>query len=190
MQNVLERQSTEYIEILAEVFAEIVQKGAQANHGREKAGSDVDVTPSLVLCLQYLYLHGEASVRKIARGLGVSLPAASQLVERCVKKGMAVRAENESDRRLATVYLTDKGRELVSDLRNRKSEWFSTLLESMSDEKRAALVDSLEEFIKLALMKNEGSIEGACVRCGIDHLAFCVVNRAHVAATGEPVEDI
>lgn len=100
------------------------------------------------------------------------------------------RVENESDRRLATVSLTDAGRELVTQLRSEKLAWFSGLLEAMDEKKRAAFVDSLEEFIKVALTSSEQDIDNACVRCGIDHLAFCVVNKAHMAATGEPLEEI
>lgn len=188
MQNSVPRESVEYVELLSEIFAEIIQKGVNSKQSQSKK-SNGDITPSLIHCLQYIFLHGDASVRKIARGLGVSLPAASQLVDRCVKKGLLARAENESDRRLAAVSLTENGRTLVSRFRRDKSEWFSDLLDDMDDDKRAALAESLEEFIKVALLKSEQDIDTACVRCGIDHLAFCVVNKAHMAATGEPVEE-
>ncbi|MDO8585649.1 MAG: MarR family transcriptional regulator [Armatimonadota bacterium] len=181
----VERNSTDYLELLAEVFAEIVQRGVDSKY---VAGtSEGEVTPALMQCLQYIYLHGPCSIRRIAEGLSVSLPASSQLVERLAQRNLVTRHESEDDRRLTRVDLTEAGREIASRARSERDRWFLRLCDKLTDEKRTALVDSLEEFIFLAI-SNEQDIEKACVKCGIDHLAFCVLNRAHEAATGTPLE--
>jgi len=179
---VMPKDSAEYAEVVCGVFAQVVRRYALAPETESK------ITPSLLQALEYVYLHGRSPIRKIAAGLSISLSAASQLVDRLVRRGLAVRRPAESDRRLASVELTDAGTELVSRTRVQRTRWMEGILASMSPERRQALVESLEEFIRTALSA-ESDIEAACARCGIDHLAFCVINQAHLAATGRHIED-
>ena len=175
------RNSVEYLEILSSVFAELVRK--EAVH--EVRSAD-DVTPSLVQCLQYIYLHGPSSIRRIAAGLSITVPAASQLVDRLVQKNLVTREHRPEDRRFAKVDLTDSGRTLVGEARAARMAWLREIAAKMPEDRRAALVNSLEEFIRAAL-EARGNVDEACVRCGIDHLAFCVVNKVRMSAAGEPV---
>lgn len=183
MDQILPKDSPEYARILSEVFAEVVRRSPL---GSETA--DGEVSQSLLQAMEYVYLHGPSPVRKIASGLSITESASSQLVDRLVRKGLATREEMESDRRQAAVDLTDCGRELISKARQQKTDWMQAIIAKMQADDRQALVDSLESFIQAALSEEE-DIESACVRCGIEHLAFCVLNRAHVAATGEQIED-
>jgi DNA-binding MarR family transcriptional regulator len=181
-QATLTRESVEYLEILADVFAELVTKVSE-----EGSRSNGDITPSLAQCLEYLYLHGPSPIRKIAAGLSITVPAVSQLVERLVGKNLVTREHSSNDRRLALVELTEAGSEWIRQARSSRMEWLRTILRRMSADQRHTLVDSLEEFIRIAL-EERGHFDEACVRCGIDHLAFCVVSRAHQKVTGEPLE--
>jgi DNA-binding MarR family transcriptional regulator len=179
---ILPRNSVEYLEILSEVFVELMRKATTA----QDAQRDDDITPSLIQCLQYVYLHGPSSIRKIATGLGITVPAVSQLVDRLVQRGLVTREHNKEDRRYASVSLTDEGKQVVLDARTSRLAWLRTILDRIPEDKRATLVDSLEEFIHTAL-ETTGRVDEACVRCGIDHLAFCVVNKVHISSTGEPL---
>jgi hypothetical protein len=115
------------------------------------------------------------------------MPAASQLVERLVRRELVTRQESDKDRRSARVELTGAGRELVARAREEREEWFRNIWEKLPSDSRTRLVECLEEFISVALT-TEQDVDKACVKCGIEHLAFCILNKAHVAATGEPVE--
>jgi DNA-binding MarR family transcriptional regulator len=179
-QTTLARDSIEYLEILADVFAELVQK-------HEFQASD-DITPSLLQCLQFIYLHGPTSIRKIAAGLSVTVPAASQLVDRLVVKELVTREHSKKDRRCANVGLTDEGKVMILNARSLRSKWIKAIVERMTEDHREVLVNSMEEFIRLAL-ETHGCIDDACIRCGIDHLAFCVVSKARVSITGEQLEN-
>ncbi len=167
------RDSAEYAEILAEIFVETMRKSA----GRLMCpDADAEITPALMECLQYVYLHGASPIREIAGGLEVSLSAASQLVDRLVKKGLATRRDDEQDRRLTSIDLTEPGREAVKQMRRRKSEWFDAIIGEMPSSQRRAFRDGLESFLKIAL-SDEDNVDHACVRCGMEHVAFCVVNK-------------
>lgn len=181
-ETLISRESVEYLEILSDVFVELIRK---ASVGYE-ANSGDDITQSLVQCLQFIYLHGPSSIRKIATGLAITVPAVSQLVDRLVQKNLVIREHSEIDRRYARVSLTNEGSEVVRGARASRTTWLKAIMEKLPAEKRELLVDSLETFIETAL-ETSGMVQEACVRCGIDHLAFCVVNKAHVATTGEPL---
>jgi len=165
------RDSAEYAEILAEIFIETMSKSAG-----KLTCPDSDVTPALMECLQYVYLHGASSVRDIAGGLEITLSAASQLVNRLVRKGLVTRSENEQDRRLTSIDLTEPGRDAVRQMRRRKSEWFDAIIEEMPQSQRRAFREGLESFLKIAL-SDQDNVDRACVRCGMEHVAFCVVNK-------------
>jgi len=169
----ISQDSVEYAEIVAEIFVETVSKSAGKMTCSEPDG---EITPALMECLQYIYLHGVSPIREIANGLEISLSGASQLVERLVKKELLTRREDEVDRRLTKVELTDNGREAVRLMRRRKSEWFETILEAMPQSQRKALREGLEGFLRIALA-NDDDVDRACVRCGMEHVSFCVVNK-------------
>src|SRR5512140_1993868 len=93
----VQRDSSDYLELLAEVFAEIVQRGMESRYIGKT--SDPEVTPALMQCLQYIYLHGPCSIGRIAEGLSVSVPASSQLVDRLAHRNLVSRQESDEDRR-------------------------------------------------------------------------------------------
>lgn len=170
----LSRDSIEYAEIVAEVFVETVRKYASEAMCCEHENEEI--TRSLMECLQYVYLHGPSPIRQIAGGLEMTLSAASQLVDRLVKKELVTRRENETDRRLIAVELTPAGHDIVKQMRKRRSDWFESVLGVMNEDKRKALLESLEGFLSIALA-NDDNIDHACVRCGMEHVSFCVIHK-------------
>lgn len=160
--------------MIAEVFVETVRKAA-TDAMRCEYGSE-EITPSLMECLQYVYLNGPSPVREIASGLEVTVSAASQLVERLVRKGLATRSENAEDRRLTSVELSPEGAELVRQMRKRRLGWFESVVSAIPEQHRGAFLDGLESFLHVALARGD-NIDRACVKCGLRHAPFCVVNK-------------
>ena len=169
----ISRDSAEYAEVIAEVFVETVEKSAST--ARLHGDRSDDITPALAECLRYIYLHGASAVREIAWGLQISVSAASQLVDRLVRKDLATRRESEADRRLAMVDPTDAGREIVERMRRLTSDWFASVVEAMPKHKRQAFMEGIEGFLSVALA-NEDNIDWACARCG-ENASFCVVRK-------------
>ncbi|MCL5104517.1 MAG: MarR family transcriptional regulator [Armatimonadetes bacterium] len=168
------RDSAEYAEMVAEVFVETVRKAATKAMCCEYDSEEI--TPSLMESLQYVYIHGPSPIREIASGMEVSVSATSQQVEKLVKKGLVTRSENESDRRLSRIELTVAGREVVRQMRERRSGWFGSIVNAMPEAKRKAFLEGLESFLRLSLADEE-SLDRACVRCGMEHVAYCVVSK-------------
>ncbi|MGB9620098.1 MAG: MarR family winged helix-turn-helix transcriptional regulator, partial [Armatimonadota bacterium] len=155
------KDSPEYAELIANVFVESVRKATISAMCCEYGGEDI--TPSLMQCMEYVYLRGASPMREIASGLGVSVSAVSQLVDRLVKKGLMTRQENELDRRLTQVELSPSGKLLVSEMRRRRSGWFESIVKAMPEDERRAFLSGVESFLKIALAQ-EGDIERTCAR--------------------------
>jgi DNA-binding MarR family transcriptional regulator len=104
-----------------------------------------------------LYHHGDHTVSEVASGLGISLPSASELIDRLVERGLVERTQDPSDRRRFIIGLTPKSLEVatrIHDLRREqvrdalsrlpKSEWpvFVKSLRVLADALNASCGDS------------------------------------------------
>ena len=85
-------------------------------------------------------------VTDLAEVFGASLPAMSRAVDGLVKKGLATRVEDPTDRRVRLVRITADGRELVDHLTTVKRnglEAFASTLTAAQRRKLDAAVESL-----------------------------------------------
>lgn len=170
----MEKGSAGYVEILADLVMEILKKSAQSAMSDENIPHEL--TRSLVECLQYVYLHGDSTLKQISYGLEISTPAASQLVDRLVKMGLVERKEDENDRRNMLVNLTEPGISTIANIRKQRTQWFCEVLEKMNPEDKESLTDGLESFI-MASAGDKDDLDRSCAKCGMKHVNFCVLNR-------------
>ena len=68
--------------------------------------------------------HGEMTMGALARGLGVTMGAATNLMDKLVEAGLVSRQRDESDRRVVKVKLTSTGTDtLRQDMVNLSTFW-------------------------------------------------------------------
>jgi DNA-binding MarR family transcriptional regulator len=65
------------------------------------------LTGPQVKALIFLYDNGECSMTELAAGLAVSLPSASELVDRLIDRGLVDRVPDAADRRRVKIDLTE-----------------------------------------------------------------------------------
>lgn len=96
-----------------------------------------------VKALIFLYDNGERSMTELAMGLAVTLPSASELVDRLIDRGLVERMTDQADRRRVLISLTDPaiayGRR-IHDLRRAQA---SAALESLPEADRECFVRSI-----------------------------------------------
>ena len=182
----MRKKSPAYMEHVLALFNEILHESIM-NRPLQEVGDGI--TPALAQGLQFLFQHGVCPVRDISQGMTTTLSAASQLVDRLVRKGWATRNDNARDRRLSEIRLTDEGKELVEKIRYRRVADMSRILRRMDPESRTALVENLEKFIAAAIEDAESAL-CTCSHCGRDHLSDCVLNEIYQAATGSPIKQV
>jgi DNA-binding MarR family transcriptional regulator len=93
--------------------------------------------------LLYLGRHGGASLSVLAEFLGLSLPAASRMVEGLVRKGFLVRRIPPGNRRLIALALSARGRRTVAAARQATERRLAEVVASIPRGQRAAIQRAL-----------------------------------------------
>ncbi len=96
----------------------------------------------------YLASHGRRSVGEIAAGLGVSLPTASELVDRLVDIGFVERGPNPADRRQVLVWLTPEAQTFKRDMHALRRGQVLAAMARLAPEERPIFVRSLEALVE------------------------------------------
>jgi DNA-binding MarR family transcriptional regulator len=93
--------------------------------------------------LGYLYRHGPCPVGEVAGLLGVSMPTASQLVDRLAEEGAVERAVNPDDRRQVLVDLAPHARQVGADIHAMRHAQVRAALDLLPPAERPIFVRSL-----------------------------------------------
>lgn len=87
--------------------------------------------------------HGHSNVSDLGQGLGITIAAASQLIERLVQQGLIVRLEDPEDRRAKQLELTEKGRRILKASVQARHGWLEHLAASLSPAEREQVASAL-----------------------------------------------
>ena len=97
----------------------------------------------VVNSLRVISKEKEVTNNDLSRRLGVSMPAASQLVDRLVEMGLVEREDNPADRRSKYLTLTAQGRQTLDDMDKATHSWIPTLVSMLSEEEIKIIKPSL-----------------------------------------------
>lgn len=98
-----------------------------------------DLGISHVLVLGYLLQHGRSRPSDIARILGVTPPTLSYLSDKLVRRKLAVRTMDESDRRIIYLGITEKGEVTLKRAVEEGQNLRRTLFEKLTEQERDQL---------------------------------------------------
>jgi DNA-binding MarR family transcriptional regulator len=87
--------------------------------------------------------HEELAVHELAELLGLSMATAGRAVQGLAKADMVTRREDDRDRRIKRVRLSEQGRRFVDGLMQAHREAVRDCLESLSDHERDRLSQAL-----------------------------------------------
>jgi DNA-binding MarR family transcriptional regulator len=102
------------------------------------------ITLSQCYALVEIGRAGNISVNDLANILGLDKSTASRTVDNLVKGGLAVRKEDESDRRYLKVILSDQGQQYFSEIEVRMGIYYKNVYEAISEEKIEQVLESIE----------------------------------------------
>ena len=94
------------------------------------------------------------TMNALAAEVALHQSTVSRIVEKLEKQGLVERARPAENQRKVEVRLTEKGREVHGFLDSECNRMISGLLDLIPPERRAALLDSLEEVARLMDTKN------------------------------------
>lgn len=135
---------------------------AVAKPGQDEAlrlASELDLSMSQLRSLFVLDGGGdELAVHELAERLGLSMAATGRAVEHLVRSGLVTRREDERDRRVKRIAITDVGRTALREFADAKRERLRRFAAELSEEERAALSRAMAPVLARG--------EGACARGG------------------------
>lgn len=97
---------------------------------------DMTLSKHEVFTLMLVDRRGEIIMSQIADYVNVSMSTATGIVDRLVKNGFLERNRIESDRRIVMITLTEKAKNLVNDIKNIGSRYFSLVSDALTEEER------------------------------------------------------
>ncbi len=141
------------------------------------AAGDWQLSPSKVRLMKLIAHSGKQMIGQIARFLGVSDPAASQLSDALAQQGLVVRHSNPTDRRSAYVRLTRTGRTVVAAIEREQCHRVRHALGSTSQNGHDAWAAQLRALARL-LGASERAYEDLCMQCRAYHDNGCLIADA------------
>ena len=147
---------------LQALFFEINRKYVGKCFGKMK---ELEIHPSQIPILALLGKNKEYSQKEIAQVLGVKPPTVTVSIQRLEKMGMVCRKQDEHDRRITRIQLTDKGRDVIQKGLTTMHETEKYLFNNFTDTELCLMRRFFNQ-----LLENIDAIPGAVDKC---HISGC-----------------
>ena len=108
-------------------------------HYRQAVAEAIGLGTTESQALSYLAVHGESGQSALAHDLGLTSSAATALVDRLERQGVAERVRHPKDRRRLIIRLTDRGLTMVSE----SHRWLAATLDRIGHDDLALVSRSL-----------------------------------------------
>ena len=115
---------------------------------RQEAGTEL--SPSLTAALSTVERHGPLTPGEVATRERIQRPTATRVLARLEEQGLIDRMPDVRDRRSSLVTASKAGRDLLAELRTRKTAFLAARIEDLDAEDRATLeraADILERML-------------------------------------------
>ncbi len=111
---------------------------------------ELNLTLAQLKSLFFIAAKEKTNFKRLAEALGVTPPNVTGIIDRLVEQGLVTRTENPEDRRIMLLQITDKGRELINNLRENRARPMTKILDNMSPEELVQQNQSLHVMIRAA----------------------------------------
>ncbi len=125
-----------------EEWIKVSMHRSMCNFARDARKSGLSM--SHIGAMFHIHLEGRCGVTELGTHLGVTSPAASQMLERLVQQELILRTEDPKDRRGKRIVLTDKGIRILEDGILARQSWLDDLAETLSDGEKETIMVALE----------------------------------------------
>jgi DNA-binding MarR family transcriptional regulator len=146
-------------------FTELIAASARSARQRERVlrAAGLPLTDANLAALRLVHRHGPIAVSEVARRLGVDPSTASRQLRPLEEHGLIARKNDDEDRRVAWLAITDAGRDAMAKIRAVALNDFDVALSDWSRADRARLGALLERF-RIGLLEARADETGWSVR--------------------------
>jgi len=99
---------------------------------------------SQISTLHMLYHKKEFAVNDVSHIHSISKPAASQLLDQLVKRGLVERYESSEDRRIKYHKLTPAGKDMMREGHEAMKDWYRSLIDDLPEDELTLVTDALD----------------------------------------------
>lgn len=136
-------------DLATDLYALIVFVHKNCNADLFEALGALELTLTQVKLLHHLEDQPrELTLKEAAELVHVSLPAASRMVDDLVRRGFAQRREDEEDRRMKRVCLTEGGRTVIRRLNAARLHGLEQLTKTLTTAERRSLASALSMLLE------------------------------------------
>jgi DNA-binding MarR family transcriptional regulator len=140
---------TETSALARDLYALVVYLHKNCNSDLFEAIGALDLTLTQIKLLHHLEDQPrEISLKEAAELVHVSMPAASRMVDDLVRRGFAQRREDDEDRRMKRVCLTEAGRAVSRRLHAARLTGLQQFTETLTTAERRSLADVLLKLLE------------------------------------------
>lgn len=132
------------------------------------------LSSSKVQVLRLLAQRSGQTSSQIARFLGVSKPAVSQIVDSMVRGRLVARKTAKADRREIHLRLTEKGKALFKSVRKEQRHYVRTALREANGADPAQWIKTMND-VTQALAQADTDFQEFCLQCGAHADGTCVL---------------
>ncbi|WP_178022945.1 MarR family transcriptional regulator [uncultured Paenibacillus sp.] len=99
-----------------------------------KRGGEFNLSFPQYKMLYMLNASGTHTVSQLAEALGITSAAITGITDRLVTEGFVNRERGENDRRVVNISITDRGREIISQVTERQKEMLEGMFDQLQEE--------------------------------------------------------
>jgi DNA-binding MarR family transcriptional regulator len=109
-----------------------------------RGSSNFEMSSIQLVTLFLLVSEGELTIKRVAEFLGRSVSATSRMLDQLVVRGLVCRREDERDRRVKQVSLSESGRSFVHTLEQKRVEAQMMVMTYLSPEESAVVAQAMQ----------------------------------------------
>ncbi len=114
-------------------------------------------------------VDGDPTSSEIARAVGLSPAATGRAIDALERQGVVVRRDDDADRRVKRILLTDAGRHAVGRIAAARRDGLRRIVEPLSPDERAALAEAIGPLLTSSTDCAAGAETSPHVRHSTDH---------------------
>ena len=97
---------------------------------------DIELSKQELFVITIIEKYGEITMSQLSDQMNFPMSTATGIIDRLVKKEYIIRGKSETDRRIVTISLTDKGKALMHYIRTSISQYIEKAYDALDEEER------------------------------------------------------
>jgi len=135
----------------------ILHRHAQMFHNQQL--KDINISSSEFPFLLYLNSIDGVTQETFAQYYGMDKAAVTRTIQSLEEKGFVYRAKNKEDLRCNYIYLTDKSKDILPELRLRVDRWNAFLKEGLDDKEVEIVISILNRMVEKVENNRNGELK-------------------------------